>query len=60
VIFFARGGGAFLLGVLGKCGCRTWFFDGGIVVGFGAIVVFWWLLFWCWKCAMVLRFIFGG
>ena len=32
VIFFWRGGVAFLLGVLREMGCRTWFFAGEIVV----------------------------
>jgi hypothetical protein len=32
VLIFLRGGVAFLLGVLREMGCRTWFFDGEIVV----------------------------
>jgi hypothetical protein len=31
-LIFLRGGVAFLLGVLRKMGCRTWFFAGEFVV----------------------------
>jgi hypothetical protein len=31
-LIFRRGEGVFLLGVLRKTGCRTWFFDGEFVV----------------------------
>jgi hypothetical protein len=37
VIFSGTGGGWFLQGFLGKKVCRTWFFDGGLLVGCGAL-----------------------
>ena len=49
MIFFARGGGPFLLGGLRKSVVWMWFFDGEIVVGCVVNVVCWWRYFFCRK-----------